>query len=409
MARASDVKLLRTWIGLVAAMLAAGPGYCLTPLQPLIDATPPGGVLQPPPGTYAGPARINRPITLDGNGAVIIDGAGQGTVLSVQADGATVRGLRLTNTGDSHDSVDAGVLVEADDALIEHNVIDDALFGIHFMQANRNTVRRNRIVSKARGFNLRGDGIRLWSSHNNLIEDNEVTAVRDFSLASSTDNRIIGNIVRGSRSGLNMVFSPRNIIERNIFDQNAAGIVVLYSDDLVIRGNRIQHSMDVTGQALAFKDSSHVVVEDNDVVHCSVGLQANAPNDPENIIHMRGNRFVHNITGLYFYGENGGHVIHDNRFEKNLVQVAVSGFMSARGNDWQGNYWDDYVGFDRDGDGTGDTPHERYAFADRIWMETPMATFFRNSPVLELLDFLEQLAPFTAPELILRDPAPRMY
>ena len=41
-------------------------------------------------------------------------------------------------------------------------------------------------------------------------------------------------------------------------------------------------------------------------------------------------------------------------------------------------------------------------------METPAAAFFRNSPVLELLDFLERLAPFSMPSLILRDPAPRM-
>ena len=48
------------------------------------------------------------------------------------------------------------------------------------------------------------------------------------------------------------------------------------------------------------------------------------------------------------------------------------------------------------------------AYADRIWLETPAARFFRNSPVLELLDFLERLAPFSAPALILRDSAPRM-
>jgi nitrous oxidase accessory protein len=41
-------------------------------------------------------------------------------------------------------------------------------------------------------------------------------------------------------------------------------------------------------------------------------------------------------------------------------------------------------------------------------METPMATFFRNSPALELLDFLERLAPFAGPALILHDPTPRM-
>jgi nitrous oxidase accessory protein len=395
-------------VGLLAGVLAADPGYCLAPLQPLIDTTPVGGVLHPPPGTYAGPALITRPITLDGNGAVTIDGGGRGTILAVQADGATVRGVRLTNSGSSHDSVDAGVLVEADGVHIENNTIDDALFGVHLRQANRNILRGNRIASKAGALNLRGDGIRLWNSHHNLIEGNEIVAVRDLSLANSSDNRILGNTVRGSRCGLNVVYSPRNVIEGNTLDQNGAGIVVLYSDDIVIRANRIQHSLGTTGQALAFKDSSQAVVEGNEVVHCSIGLQANAPHSPENIIYLRGNRFAHNITGVYFYGENGGHVIHDNRFEKNLMQVGVSGFMSARGNDWRGNYWDDYEGFDRDGDGVGDLPHERYAYADRIWIETPMATFFRKSPALELLDFLEQLAPFSSPELILRDSEPRM-
>ena len=38
----------------------------------------------------------------------------------------------------------------------------------------------------------------------------------------------------------------------------------------------------------------------------------------------------------------------------------------------------------------------------------PAAKFFRNAIVLELLDFLERLAPFSSPMLILRDAAPRM-
>jgi nitrous oxidase accessory protein len=82
------------------------------------------------------------------------------------------------------------------------------------------------------------------------------------------------------------------------------------------------------------------------------------------------------------------------------------GSGDASQNDWRGNYWDDYEGFDRNHDGIGDTPHELFIFSDRIWMEIPMARFFRNSPVLELLDFLERLAPFSAPDMILRDPAP---
>ena len=75
---------------------------------------------------------------------------------------------------------------------------------------------------------------------------------------------------------------------------------------------------------------------------------------------------------------------------------------------WEGNYWDDYEGFDLNKDGIGDRPHEIYTYADRIWMDTPQAKFFRSSPVLELLDFLEHLAPFSAPNLLVRDHTPRM-
>ena len=59
--------------------------------------------------------------------------------------------------------------------------------------------------------------------------------------------------------------------------------------------------------------------------------------------------------------------------------------------------------------GQGDNPHELYAYADQIWIDLPMARFFRSSPVLELLDFLERLAPFSAPDLILRDEKPRFF
>jgi nitrous oxidase accessory protein len=55
----------------------------------------------------------------------------------------------------------------------------------------------------------------------------------------------------------------------------------------------------------------------------------------------------------------------------------------------------------------GDTPYELYAFADRVWMEIPHARFFKNAPALEMLDFLERLAPFSSPELLLKDDSPR--
>ncbi|MGE5026933.1 MAG: nitrous oxide reductase family maturation protein NosD [Betaproteobacteria bacterium] len=390
---------------LLACPLATSAAY--PSFQALIDATPSGGTLRPKPGTYAGPAVIARPIVIDGGGRVTVDGGGTGSVLLVNTSGAVVRGLRLTHTGSSHDRVDAGIALTGNDNRIEDNAIDDALFGISLKQANRNILRRNRIRSKPAELALRGESVRLWYSMDNLVEGNDIDWARDLVLMNSPRNRVVGNVIRNSRYGIHLIFSPDSVMERNTLEHNATGIIVLNSDRVKVRRNRIFHSLGVSGAGLAFKKSAEGLAEGNEIVHCAIGVLADSPIEQEERIFLLGNRIAHNATGIHFTGERGGHVLHGNSFEKNLMQVAMMfGSGDAGKNDWRGNYWDDYEGFYLNLDGIGDTPHELYIYADRIWLETPQARFFRNSPVLELLDFLERLAPFSAPDMILRDPAP---
>jgi len=385
--------------------LAASAAY--PSFQALIDATPTGGTLHPQPGVYAGPALISRQIIVDGGGKVTVDGGGTGSVLIVNASGAVVRGLRLTNSGSSHDRVDTGIALTGNGNRIEDNIIDGTLFGISLKQANQNTLRRNRIRSKPAELAMRGESIRLWYSMDNLVEGNDIDQSRDLVLMNSPRNRVIGNTIRNSRYGIHLFFSPDSVIERNRLDRNATGVIVLNSDRVKLLRNRVFHSLGVSGAGLAFKMSAEGLAEGNEVIHCAVGLLADSPVEPANKTLLRGNRFAHNATGIQFTGERGGHALHGNSFENNLIHVAMMfGGGDAGKNDWRGNYWDDYEGFDRNHDGIGDTPHEMYIFTDRIWMEIPKARFFRNSPILELLDFLERLAPFSAPDMILRDPAP---
>ncbi|MBI5496704.1 MAG: nitrous oxide reductase family maturation protein NosD [Deltaproteobacteria bacterium] len=387
------------------ALLAAA---ALPPLQPLIDAAPPGSVLVPPPGRYAGPVVITRALTLDGAGRVTVDGQGTGSVITIRAEGVTLRRLHITGSGTSHDHMDGAITVEADHVEIRHNDLDNTLFGVQVNAAHGVLVCGNTIRSTRDEPGLRGDGVRIWNGNHNTVSGNDIVEARDVTFANARDNLLAGNRVAHGRYGLQMVFAPRNRVEDNQFESNLTGIAVLYSDDVVIRRNRVVDSQGVSGVGVVFKESSQGVVEDNAFVRCSVGARTNSPTHPLNVVYFRRNLFAHNTAGMDFYGENGGHVIEHNRFDHNLVQVTVSAPMSARGNGWLGNEWDDYQGFDRDGDGVGDQPYERFAFADRIWLETPSATFFRNSPVLELLDFLERLAPFSNPELVLRDPRPAM-
>ncbi|WP_412480639.1 nitrous oxide reductase family maturation protein NosD [Azonexus sp. IMCC34839] len=378
------------------------------PLQPWLDAAGAGTVLRLPPGTYDGPAVIDKPLTVEGNGQVIVDGHGKGTVLTIRADRVTIRGLQFRGSGDSHDALDGGIMAEGNHLLLEDNRIDDVLFGISLHRSTDSVIRHNHIRSRPVDSADRGDGIRLWYSMYNRIEDNDIAQIRDITVTNSPRNRFVGNRIRDSRRAFNFLFAHRSIVEDNHLEKNSTGVIALNSEGLIIRRNRILHAMDPSGAGVALKETSAALIEGNEIVHCAHGIMADSPMNPINRIVFANNTVAHNITGVYFYGAKGGHIAIGNTFRNNLWPVSIIGDGDPMDDIWWGNYWDDYEGFDRDGDGIGDRPHELYAYADRIWMETPAARFFRNSPVLELLDFLERLAPFSSPALILRDTAPRM-
>jgi nitrous oxidase accessory protein len=377
-------------------------------LQLYISLTPEGGSLKLPPGTYAGPAIIDKAIILDGGHEVIFDGGGVGTVLTLRADSIEVRNLRLTGSGISHDRVDAALLIESNGCLVENLMIDNVLFGVHLQAANGNIIRRNQIGSLVRHKTLRGDPIRLWNSRNNRVEENEIAHARDVVLTNSPHNSIRKNSVMNCRMGIELIFSPSCEIAGNRFEGNEQGVVGIYSDSLYIHHNQISHQDKLRGSALAVKGSSVIRVEHNFILGCAVGLTANSPIFPENILYLRDNIFAYNDIAMFFYGDRGGHVIHGNHFVGNFQQVAVTGPSSAIENDWLGNYWQDYTGFDLNEDGVGDTPYSVYLHSDRLWMERSMVRFFRGSPLFETIDFAERLAPFLSAPLILQDEKPMM-
>ena len=102
----------------------------LKPFHELIDAAPAGSTLRPPPGNYAGPVVLRKPLTIEGDGKITIDAGDRGTVFSLEADGVVLRGLRLTGSGDSHDTDDSCLDVRGHRNTIEKLVIDNCLFGI---------------------------------------------------------------------------------------------------------------------------------------------------------------------------------------------------------------------------------------------------------------------------------------
>jgi nitrous oxidase accessory protein len=379
------------------------------PFQPLVDAAAANAELVPEAGTYSGPVVIDRPLTIDGRHGVTIDAGGKGTVIYLDTDGAVIRNLRLTRSGESHNDIDAGIQVRGNFNVIKDNLIDDCLFGIDLQQAENNILRRNRISSKPFDLGVRGDAVRLWYSFNNKVTDNVITGSRDMVVWYSKDNLIARNTASGGRYALHFMYSKANQVEENHYTDNSVGIFLMYSDDVVVRNNTVSRAVGATGMGIGSKESSGLVIEGNQLLNNATGLYLDvSPYQPDTSNRVADNLIAYNGTAIEFHNDWTGNFIEGNRFRNNLTQVLVRGGGSAARNHWQGNYWDDYAGFDRDGDGVGDTPHELFAYADRLWMDVSLAQFFKGSPMLEVLDFLERLAPFSPPQLLLRDTAPRL-
>lgn len=398
----------------VLGMAAAGPAPQPAPqsaeiIQALVDAATEGAEIKVPPGRYVGRVLVDKPLTLDGDGQVTIDAGGTGTVMVVKASNATIKGFHLTATGFDHNSEDAGIQVRGNNNVIKDNRIDDALFGIDLQQSYFNVIRRNHITSKDIDLGLRGDSIRLWYSDDNSIEDNVVKDSRDFVLWYSKRNRVSGNHSSGGRYGMHFMFAADNVVENNVFTNNSVGISMMYDQGDIVRGNVISHSVGATGTCISLKEASAVTIVDNEIIYCANGIFLDvSPFQPDTTNVVTGNRIAFNDIAISFLNDWHGNEFKANRLTANMTEVAVFGGGSAKRNIWDGNFWDSYEGFDRDGDGVGDTPHRVMNYAGRVWMDVPNTRFFKGAPVLEVLDFLDRLAPFSEPELMLEDENPRL-
>lgn len=379
----------------------------LPPFQALVDSAPAGSTLRPQPGVYAGPVHLTKPLIIDGGGKVTIDGGDMSTVFVIETSNATVRGLHLKGSGSSHDTDDACLNVRGHRNLIESLVIDDCLFGIDLKQSDNNIVLGNRIKSKPLELGVRGDAIRLWYSMNNRIEANDIADSRDTVVWYSNGNLFRKNRAVRSRYSLHFMFAGHNVVDGNYYYDNAVGIYLMYTDNMEVRNNVISHATGSTGMGIGFKEASGAIVENNEIIYCGIGISSDlSPFQPNTTIRTEGNLIAYNGIGVMFNSDREGSVFRSNSFRGNLTEVAVGGAGSSDRNEWRGNYWDDYQGFDRNNDGVGDTPYDMYAYADRVWMEIPQARFFKSAPALEVLDFLERLAPFSSPILLLRDKEP---
>jgi len=381
-------------------------------LQDAIDKAPAGSILKLPAGVYKGNIVINKPITIMGKEeGVIIDAEGNGTVITAKGSFITLKNLTIVGSGDRHERLDAAIkLSDGKQCEISHCVIKDCLFGIDMQMVSNSIISNNKITSKNFDLGLRGDGLRLWYSNDNIVKENSLIKSRDMVIWYSHGNEIIKNYGRENRYSLHFMYAGKNLIKDNTYELNSVGIFFMYSQDSIAIGNVIKSSLGATGMGIGLKDVSNFVLKDNTVLYNAQGLYIDrSPFEPDTHNWIEGNKILYNAEALHFHSMSENNVIKDNIIMGNIEDIVNDSRGSKTNeNEIVGNYWDKYEGFDRDGDNIGDTPHKVYQYADQMWIYNPDVKFFYASPVITLLNFLAKLAPFTKPLFLMEDEQPKV-
>lgn len=380
-------------------------------LQEAIDNAEAGSRLELPSGEYQGNIVIDKPLIIDGiDRSAKIIGEGRSTVITIKSSYVTLKNLTILNSGSEHEGLDAGVAVkEADHVTIDNCRIDDTLFGIDLQQVRHSKITRNWIRSKPYSLGLRGDAIRVWYSTDNNLSYNHVTHSRDFVVWYSHGNLISHNFGEYSRYSLHFMYAGRNDVYYNTYEHNSVGIFFMYSQDSIAVGNVVKSSLGTTGLGIGLKDASNFTLRGNTLIYCARGLYIDrSPFQPDQNNTIENNRILYNTEGVHFHSLSIANNFSGNVFKGNIDNVVDddSVIPHAVQNRWDGNYWDDYEGFDRDGDQIGDTPYNLYYYVDRMWMMNPNLRFFYASPLVSIMNFLAKLAPLSQPVKMLEDRHP---
>lgn len=411
---AAPVSTAVAALGLLA--LAAPPARGADPaadLRPLLAAATPGATLTIPPGTYAGPVVVDKPLTLLAGGAVTIDAGGVGDAVRITAADVTLRGFRIRGTGDSLDQQNSGIVVTAPRAQLEDNVLQDVLLGVLLNGAPGAVVRNNRIRGKNLDLARRGDGIRLWSSDGARVEGNHVESVRDVVVWYSAGVQLKDNTVRDSRYGMHFMYASDGVLEANRLSENSVGLFLMYSRNVVLRGNVFERNRGPSGYGIGLKDMDAVTAEENRIVGNRVGMYIdNSPSRADVVQDFRRNVFAFNDVALAFLPAVQRNRFVENEFHENLEQVAILGSGELKNNAFtlagRGNFWSDYAGFDADGDGLGDLPYRATSLFENLIDREPKLRLFLYSPAQQAIELASRAFPIMQPQAKITDTAPLM-
>ena len=347
---------------------------------------------------------IDKPITIIGEGEAVIDGQEKGEVIKVVADQVHIEGIEIINVGTSYTADHAAIRVaKAKNFTIKNVRLEKLFFGIYLEKAQFGEVIGNTIIGDAVQEFSSGNGIQLWYCKNIKVANNYVKGVRDgIYLEFSDQIEIKDNVSTDNiRYGLHFMFSNDDTYEGNTFDNNGAGVAVMFSKNIRMRNNKFINNWGAASFGLLLKEINDAEISDNVFEENTVGISI----EGSNRIAYKRNNFIGNGWALKVRGACYTNSFTDNNFLHNSFDISYNSKIND--NIFKQNYWSEYSGYDLDRDGIGDVPYRPVKLFSYIVNRTPETIVLLRSLFMDIIDFSEKVSPVFTPDNLM-DNEPRM-
>jgi len=347
---------------------------------------------------------IDKPLTILGEDYPVIDGEAKGEIIKITADNVTLDGLFIINVGVSYTQDYAAVRVEkCKNFLIQNLVLEKLFFGIYLEKAKNGRVYNNKIVGDAKEEYNSGNGIQLWYSQNIEVDQNIVTHVRDgIYLEFSNFCKITNNISsQNIRYGLHFMFSNDDLYEKNTFQNNGAGVAVMFSKRIEMYSNIFKDNWGSASYGVLLKEINDSEIIGNTFESNTIGINI----EGSNRVNYKNNDFINNGWAIKSRGACYANHFFNNNFMYNSFDLAYNSKLND--NTFESNYWSNYTGYDLDKDGIGDVPYRPVKLFSYVVNRTPEAIILLRSLFIDIIDFSEKVSPVFTPDNLL-DTAPKM-
>jgi nitrous oxidase accessory protein len=403
------ILIIFIFIGLIlssyAKTITVGRDKVITTISKGIQIASKGDTVEVSAGIYKEKNLIiDKSIFLKGINHPVLDGESKYEVISIKSNYVVVDGFKVIHSGVSSINDYAGIKIyDAHHVIIRNNILEDTFFGIYIQYGTNCSIENNKLIAFGKQEQQSGNGIHCWKSDSLKIIANHVSGHRDGIYFEFVTNSIIWRNVstKNIRYGLHFMFSNHDTYAVNRFENNGAGVAVMFSKQVSMFNNYFNENWGDAAYGILLKEIADSHISGNHFERNTSGIFMEGASR----IVMEKNTFKQNGWGLKIQASCMDIELRYNNFIGNTFDVGTNGSLFL--NSFNKNYWDKYEGYDLNKDLVGDIPYRPVSLYSMIIEINPPAMILFRSFITTLLDKTEKILPSLTPES-LKDNSPMM-